>query len=69
MSDLQIKRQIKNTKKLRDEAVERLVKSPWNSEHATYIIGLNKSIEMLWYMLGSEAKYEEGMSPYTKEST
>lgn len=64
--DWQIKQQIKDTKKLRDKLVEKLVESPWNSETAMHIIGLNKSIETLWYMLGNEAKYEEGMNPYLK---
>lgn len=67
MSDILLKRQIKDTKKLRDKLVEKLVESPWSSETAMHIIGLNKSIETLWYMLGNKAKYEEGMSPYLKD--
>lgn len=64
MNDIQTKRQITDTKKLRDELVQHLVKSPSNSETAMHIIGLNKAIEILWHNLGNEAKWEEGMSPY-----
>lgn len=66
MSDASLKRQIKSSKKLRNELVQRLVEYPWNSETAMQLIGVNKAIETMWYMLSNEAKYEEGMSPYLK---
>lgn len=64
MSDAQVKRRILDLKEERKELLDKIVKSPWNSELATRLIGINEVIRMSWFDLGNEAKYEEGMSPY-----